>query len=84
MTFTLRDLRELLLVEDAVELTAANADLGFDELGYDSLAIIEFRSQLMRQRGIRIPDDELWKLRTPRQAVDYVNAFALPLQEAKV
>jgi minimal PKS acyl carrier protein len=81
MTFTLKDLRELLLVEDAVELTASNADMMFEELGYDSLAIIEFRSQLMRQRGIRIPDTDLWKLRTPQQAVDYVNA--LQSQEAK-
>lgn len=81
MIFTLKHLRELLLVEDAVELTTANADVVFEELGYDSLAIIEFRSQLMRQHGVRIPDDELWQLRTPRQAVDYVNA--LRLQEAK-
>lgn len=75
MTFTLKDLREMLQVEDAVELTASNANIVFADLGYDSLALVEFRSQLLRQRGVRIPDTDLWELRTPQQAVDYVNAL---------
>jgi act minimal PKS acyl carrier protein len=81
MTFTLKDLRELLRVDDAVELTASNAHSKFADLGYDSLALVEFRSQLIRERGVRIPDADLWELRTPQQAVDYVNA--LQAQEAK-
>lgn len=82
MMFTLKDLRELLRVEDAAELTPENADAIFEDLGYDSLALIEFRSQLLRSAGVRMPESDLWKLRTPRQAVDYVNA--LRAQEVKI
>jgi act minimal PKS acyl carrier protein len=75
MMFTLKDLRELLRVDDAAELTPQNADMVFEDLGYDSLALIEFRSQLLRHAGVRMPESDLWKLRTPQQAVDYVNAL---------
>ena len=82
MMFTLKDLRELLRVEDAAELTPTNANTVFEDLGYDSLALIEFRSQLLRRAGVRMPESDLWKLRTPQQAVDYVNA--LRSQEVKI
>jgi acyl carrier protein len=73
MIFTLENLRTLLRVEDAVELTAANANNELEDLGYDSLAMLELSSQLMQQFGVRIPDTDLPLLRTPQQAVDYVN-----------
>ncbi|MEU7896316.1 acyl carrier protein [Nonomuraea sp. NPDC049152] len=73
--FTLEDLRSMLRVDDADELTESNADEEFESLGYDSLAKYELVSQLVRQHGIRISDKTMEHLRTPRQAVDYVNAL---------
>ena len=81
MTFTLYDLRDLMPAGDAAKLTESNARSEFYELGYDSLALLEFSSRLLRQCGDRIPEDELVLLRTPQGAVDYVNA--LRAREAK-
>ena len=76
-TFTLDHLREILRadpgIDDSVELTAENATEPFAELGYDSLALLEFASQLRRRYGVQIPDDALEEMSTPVRAVDFVN-----------
>jgi minimal PKS acyl carrier protein len=73
--FTLHDLRDLLRVEDAAELTSSNSCMAFSDLGYDSLAMLEFASQLLRRLGLRLSEDALPTLLTPRQAVLYVNGL---------
>ncbi|MFI5527154.1 acyl carrier protein [Kitasatospora sp. NPDC051853] len=50
------------------------ADVAFDELGYDSLALLELASRVERAYGFRIPDGEFEQKETPRQVVDYVNS----------
>ena len=49
------------------------ADLSFDELGYDSLAILELTSRLERDYGVQLSDEEAAGLRTPRQVTELVN-----------
>ncbi|MGH3802462.1 MAG: acyl carrier protein [Pseudonocardiaceae bacterium] len=44
----------------------------FEDLGYDSIAILETASRVQQQFGVRI-DNELADLRTPGQFIDHVN-----------
>ncbi|MFD7668956.1 acyl carrier protein [Streptomyces sp. NPDC059788] len=81
--FTLEDLRALLRVDDADELTETRADEEFGDLGYDSLARFEMVSQLVRRYDIEISDETMEHLRTPRQAVDHINALLLDSRKAQ-
>ena len=49
-------------------------DESFEELGYDSLALIESAALIKRQFGVSIPDDEITEVETPRELLDLVNA----------
>lgn len=49
-------------------------DEPFDELGYDSLALIESAAVIKRRFGVKIPDEEITELGTPRELLDLVNA----------
>jgi act minimal PKS acyl carrier protein len=76
--FTFDDLIEIMRtsigIDDGVRLDGDQADVDFAAIGYDSLALIELASQIQRQYGIRISDeDALEKLRSPREAVAYVD-----------
>lgn len=75
--FTLDDLSAVLHtdtgLDDAEAVTAANAGRPFDELGYDSLAVLELVSQLRRHHGVHVPDEALSEIPTPLSAVEYVN-----------
>ena len=45
----------------------------FDELGYDSLALMETHSRIGRDYGIELPEDEAAGIKTARELVDFVN-----------
>jgi act minimal PKS acyl carrier protein len=49
-------------------------DVRFDELGYDSLALLETYSHIKRAYRIEITEDEMNILGTPRAFVDFVNS----------
>ncbi len=76
--FTLDDLRRILLaaagVDEGVDLTGDILDLGFDELGYESLALLETGSRIEREYGIAIDEAVLTDEPTPRRVVEAVNA----------
>jgi act minimal PKS acyl carrier protein len=58
------------------EALAADADLTdttFDEMGYDSLALIETAARIEQDYGIAIPDEDVTELKTPRAMVTLVN-----------
>jgi len=57
------------LCATASELTS---DTSFDELGADSLSLVELMMELEEQLGVVIPDEECEKLRTVGQVVDYI------------
>lgn len=75
--FTLDKLRELMRssagVEDDVDIDGDIADIEFEELGYDSLAVLEVASQVQRQYNVPMPDECTEYMRTPRLAVEYIN-----------
>ena len=54
-----------------------DADIGgrtFEDLGYDSLAILEMTAKIQNMLGVVITDDALKKLTTPQSMADYVVA----------
>jgi act minimal PKS acyl carrier protein len=75
--FTVDDLRDILRssVGDT-DLADLNGDINgilFDELGYDSLALLELCRQVETRYGVRMSDDAITEMTTPAAAVDYIN-----------
>jgi act minimal PKS acyl carrier protein len=66
--FTRDDLNRLLRegAGEEVDLDGDVLDTPFDELGYDSLAILELSIRLKREFNIVISEDELIDMTTPR------------------
>lgn len=58
--------------EAALPLEQA-AEQPFDELGYDSLALLETHARIRHDFGVELSDDEVGEIKTPRELVDYVN-----------
>jgi act minimal PKS acyl carrier protein len=48
-------------------------DQPFDELGYDSLALLETHSRIRRDYGVELSEDDLSEIKTPQELVDLVN-----------
>ncbi len=76
--FTLNDLRQIMRrsvgVDEAVELDGDIDGTPFDDLGYDSLAVLEIQAQIQHAVGVKLPDDALEHMPTPGDTVRYVNA----------
>lgn len=76
--FTLNDLRAIMRAcageADSIDLGSNILDMSFEELGYDSIALLETASRIERSTGITIADDELTILGTPRALVELVNS----------
>lgn len=75
--FTRADLARLieacLGTQDSVDITEANLDTQFDEMGVDSLARYEIATRLQDELKIAIADDDIDLMATPRQMLDLVN-----------
>ncbi len=75
--FTLSDLRTILLeaagTDENVDLDGDIADLDFQDLGYESLALLETAGRIERAYGISLDEEALGDARTPRQLIDLVN-----------
>ncbi|AEN14119.1 MULTISPECIES: acyl carrier protein [unclassified Streptomyces] len=76
-TFALDDLRRILLegagAEEGVDLDGDILDTYFDELGYESLALLETGGRIEREYGITLDDSALTDAVTPRQLIAVVN-----------
>lgn len=85
MIMTIEALRGI-LVEcaggDADALPRDMVDIPFDELGYDSLVLIEASATLKRQHGVVIPDEQLTELRTPAELLLLINERVVPVAVA--
>ncbi|MET8810753.1 acyl carrier protein [Streptomyces sp. NPDC004549] len=83
--FTLSDLRTILLeaagTDENVDLDGDILDLDFQDLGYESLALLETAGRIERTYGISLDEEALADARTPRLLVDLVNAH-LPAARA--
>lgn len=76
-SFTLDDLRRIIRttvgVEDGVDLESDISDTDFDDLGYDSLAVLELAGHIKREYGVPLPEEVVLDLRTPALAVALIN-----------
>lgn len=76
---TVDDLKHLLAEcagEDEELDLARELDTSLTDLGYDSLALLETAAVLQQRFGVRLSDDTVGRLETPRQLLDEVNARA--------
>ncbi len=60
---------------DATELDESRLDSDLTELGYDSLTVYEIATRIQDELAIRIPDEQLEVLKTPRAFIEYVNEW---------
>lgn len=59
------------------ELTDKTLDTEFDDLGYDSLALMEAAAVIKQRTGVVIPDERIADVRTPRDMLDLVNGVVV-------
>ena len=73
--FTLADLRQILINRIGVEEEDIpdDPDATFDSIGLDSLAVMELQLEVEQRYGFRISQEDAEKIRSLREAVDYVN-----------
>lgn len=76
--FTLTDLKRILLegagADESVDLDAEILDTEFEQLGYESLALLETSSRIEREYAITLDESVLADATTPRALIDLVNA----------
>ena len=77
MSFDLHDLRRILRegagADEGVDLDGEILDVAFDDLGYDSIALMETAALISRETGRQIEDDDLTPSTTPRALLELVN-----------
>lgn len=76
-TMSIDDLRGILIAcaggDEADTLPGDIVGVSFDELGYDSLALMETAATLKRDHGVVISDDQLAEVRTPAEMLLLIN-----------
>lgn len=75
-SMSIAELRDILVKcggGDAEALPGDIAEVPFEELGYDSLALIETAATLKRDYGVLIADDQLTELDTPAELLALIN-----------
>jgi act minimal PKS acyl carrier protein len=79
--FTLEDLKRILLegagADEGIDLNGDIADVEFEALGYESLALLETSSRIEREHDLRLDEEAVAAARTPGALVDLVNAQLL-------
>ena len=74
---TMDELREILIEcageDEAAALRGDIAEVEFEDLGYDSLALMETAARIKQRFGVTIPDEEIAELRTPATVLAAVN-----------
>ena len=75
-------LRECAGEEEGVDLDGQILDVEFEELGYESLALLEASGRIEREYGIVLGDDALNEARTPRALLEIVNSQLLSADPA--
>ncbi|GLU48670.1 acyl carrier protein [Nocardiopsis ansamitocini] len=76
--FTLDDLKRILREgagsDDDIDIDGDILDAGFEQLGYESLALLETGSRIEREYGITLDEPSLVDATTPRALIALVNA----------
>ncbi|GLY75517.1 acyl carrier protein [Actinoallomurus iriomotensis] len=63
-------MRECAGADESADLIAG---MTFEELGCDSLAVLQIASQIQNRYQVKIPDEAIEELTSPTSMVDYVN-----------
>ncbi|MCR8942727.1 acyl carrier protein [Streptomyces sp. OUCMDZ-4982] len=75
--FTLENLKRILRegagADESVDFDGEILDTDFEELGYESLALLETCGRIEREYGITLDDSVVGDVRTPRRMVEVVN-----------
>lgn len=73
----LDDLRRILVAcageDDGIDLTGDILDTPFEDLGYDSLALMESAARIKQEFGVDLSDDDVADVETPRALLGIVN-----------
>ncbi|MFF8595166.1 acyl carrier protein [Streptomyces sp. NPDC015220] len=76
---TIDDIRRILLAcaggMEGIGPDTDITDLTFEELGYDSLALMESAAQIKQDFGVDVSDDEINEATTPKELADLVNGL---------
>ncbi|MVU81323.1 actinorhodin polyketide synthase [Nocardia sp. ET3-3] len=76
VSFDLEALRNILRAcagePDGIDLASDIGEMTFEDLGYDSIALMETAASVEREFGIAIADDDLVDIETPTAFVDWV------------
>jgi act minimal PKS acyl carrier protein len=77
MELTIDDLKRILREsageEEGIDLDGDILDSTFEDLGYDSLALLETGSRIEREHGIELEDTAITVAETPRVLLTVVN-----------
>lgn len=65
---------------DEGSLDVSVVDVLFEQLGYDSIRLLEVISQIKNRYGLDLSEEILSEMRTPRQALDKINALITTAQ----
>lgn len=66
-------LRSCAGVDESVDLDSDILDTPFNDLGYDSLAVLEVASRIQQEFNVSISDDAVFRMYTPRVMIECVN-----------
>jgi act minimal PKS acyl carrier protein len=69
-----RILREGAGTDEGVDLDGEIMDTDFNDLGYDSLAMLETAARIGREYGITVDDNVVTAAHTPRELLKVVNS----------
>ena len=74
-TFTFDDLKETLVNRIGIPESRVYHDPGltFEDMGLDSLALVEVQLDIQQRYGFIIPDEDGQNITTVGEAIDYVN-----------
>ncbi|MGF7236706.1 MAG: acyl carrier protein [Frankia sp.] len=59
--------------DESVDLDGDILDLSFEDLGYDSLAVMETASAVEREFALTLPEEDMSTIETPREFLALVN-----------
>ena len=77
MSETFAKVKEVIVDQLNVDEADINEDATFiDDLGADSLDVVELAMALEDEFGLQVPDDDLENIRTVQDIVDYVSKHA--------
>lgn len=77
---TIDELRDMLVAaagQGESDLRGDISDVLFDDLGYDSLALLETAALVKQEWGVHIPDDQVTEFKTPGALLAWVNGAAV-------